>query len=87
MYFLKGLCLALPKEEDLKLYDIVVYKQDDIYVVHRIVGIEEPNEKHPNERYFLLQGDAVDSPDRFPVKYSQMQGIYTDEKIPFVGSI
>ena len=81
------ICHHLPKEEDLKLYDIVIYKQDDIYVIHRIVGIEEPNEKHPNERYFLLQGDAIESPDRFPVLYSQMQGIYTGDKIPYVGSV
>ena len=80
------ICHHLPKEEDLKLYDIVIYKQDDIYVIHRIVGIEEPNEKHPNERHFLLQGDAVGSPDRFPVLYSQMQGIYTGDRIPYVGS-
>jgi hypothetical protein len=73
-------------EEDLELYDIVVYKRDDMYIIHRIVGIEEPNEKHPNERYFLLQGDAVGSSDPFPVLYSQMQGIYKGERIPYVGS-
>ena len=33
-----------------------------------------------------MQGDAVSSPDRFPVLYSQMRGIYKGEKIPFVGS-
>lgn len=76
----------LPKEEDLKLYDIVVYKKDDIYVIHRIVGIEKPNEKHPNCYHFLLQGDAVLNPDEFPVLYSQMQGIYKGERVPFVGS-
>lgn len=79
-------CRHLPKEEDLKLYDIVVYKQDDRYVIHRIVGIEEPNNTHPNERHFLLQGDAVDRADTFPVLYSQMRGIYQGERIPFVGS-
>ena len=79
-------CEHLPAEEDLKLYDIVVYKQKDVYVIHRIVGIEEPNESHPNHRHFLLQGDAVERPDKFPVLYSQMQGIYKGERIPFVGS-
>ena len=68
------------------LYDIVVYQQDDLMVIHRIVGIEEPNESHPNDRYFLCQGDAVGTPDRFPVKYSQIKGIYRNEKVPFVGS-
>ena len=80
------LCRHLPAEENLKLYDIVVYKKGDTYVIHRIVGIEEPNEKHPNERHFLLQGDAVDKPDTFPVLYSQMQGIYRGTRIPYVGS-
>lgn len=76
----------LPPEEELALYDIVVYKQDETNIIHRIVGIEEPNEKHPEERHFLLQGDAVETPDWFPVRYRQMQGIYEGERIPFVGS-
>lgn len=76
----------LPDEMELKLYDIVVYKVDDMLLVHRIVGIEEPNEEHPDCRYFLLQGDAVESPDRFPVLYGQMRAIYRGERIPFVGS-
>ena len=80
------ICEHLPAEEDLKLYDIVVYKQNDMYVIHRIVGIEEPNEIHPNHRHFLLQGDAVERPDKFPVLYAQMQGIYRGERVPFVGS-
>lgn len=79
-------CNHLPAEDELKLYDIVVYKQDDIYVIHRIVGIEEPNENHPGVRHFLLQGDAVENPDKFPVLYNQMQGIYEGNRIPFIGS-
>ena len=75
-----------PGEFDLKLYDVVVYEIDDIKVVHRIVGIEEPNEKHPGERLFTLQGDAMARPDNDPVKYSQIEAIYRGEKIPFVGS-
>ena len=76
----------LPAEEDLQLYDVVVYEVGDILVIHRIVGIEEPNENH-SERYFLLQGDAVENPDRFPVRYSQMKGIYQNQRIGFVGSL
>ncbi len=75
----------LPDEMDLKLYDIVVYEVDDMLVIHRIVGIEEPNAEH-SERYFRLQGDAVHYPDKYPVKYSQMKGIYRGERIPFIGS-
>ena len=76
----------LPAEEDLELYDIVVYEVDGNLILHRIVGIEEPNEKHPNERWFLLQGDAIHVQDRFPVLYSQMRGIYRGESVPFIGS-
>ena len=76
----------IPPEDELELYDIVVYDIEGTLIVHRIVGIEEPNASHPDERYFLLQGDAVSSPDRFPVHYSQMRGIYRGGKIPYVGS-
>lgn len=76
----------LPEEKDLQLYDIVVYEVDNIFLVHRIVGIEEPNENHPDCRFFLLQGDAVEAPDRFPVLYGQMRGIYRGDRIPFIGS-
>ncbi len=80
------LTYAVPAEEELCLYDIVIYERDGVSVVHRIVGIEEPNEKHPNERHFLLQGDAVEFPDKFPVLYEQIRGIYRGERVPFVGS-
>jgi len=77
----------LPPEDQLELYDIVVYEHiTGTLLIHRIVNIEEPNQKHPNERYFLLQGDANSSADVFPVRYSQMKSIYRGEKIPNVGS-
>lgn len=76
---------ALPEESELELYDIVVYEIDDELIIHRIVGIEEPNDKH-SERYFLLQGDALAIHDKFPVKYEQMRGIYRGERVEFIGS-
>ena len=76
----------LPDEMELELYDIVVYEVDDILLVHRIVEIEEPNERHPDCRYFKMQGDAVEAPDRFPVLYGQMRAIYNGHRIPFIGS-
>lgn len=76
----------LPAEEDLKLYDIVVYEVDGMMIVHRIVEIEEPNEYHPDCRHFRLQGDAVEAADRFPVLYEQMRAIYSGTRIPFIGS-
>lgn len=76
----------VPTEDELELYDIVVYEAEQTQIVHRIVGIEEPNEKHPDCKYFLLQGDAVKNPDTFPVLYSQIKGIYKGERMANVGS-
>ena len=76
----------LPDEFELQLYDIVVYEVEDTLVIHRIIEIEEPNEKHPDQRYFRLQGDSVHIADKFPVKYEQMRGIYRGVRVPFVGS-
>ena len=75
-----------PAEDQLKLYDIVVYETDGMFVIHRIIGIEEPNSSHPTERWFLLQGDANSVSDRFPVKYEQIRGVYRGERVPFIGS-
>ena len=79
------LTYKLPPAEELKLYDVVLYEVGGTPVIHRIVGIEAPNERH-EDYYFLLQGDAIENPDRFPVYYEQMRGIYRGEHIPFVGS-
>lgn len=79
------LTYKLPPEDELELYDVVLYEIEGTPVIHRIVGIEMPNEKH-DEYYFLLQGDAIENPDRFPVYYSQMRGIYRGQHIPMIGS-
>ena len=76
----------VPDEFELELYDIVVYQYEDIFVIHRIVGIEEPNSEHPDHRLFKTQGDAISSPDREPVTYEQIKAVYENEKVPFVGS-
>ena len=76
---------AMPPENELKLYDVVVYECDGTLIVHRIIEIDEPDEMH-SERYFLLQGDANRYPDRFPVTYSQMKGVYTGKRIKYLGS-
>lgn len=76
----------LPAEEELELYDIVAYDYQGELILHRIIGIEEPNEKHPDCRHFLLRGDAVRYSDEFPVLYSQMKAIYRGDRIAYVGS-
>ncbi len=75
----------LPSESELKLFDVVVYEVNGQMVIHRIVGINEPDETRA-EREFILQGDANRYSDKFPVKYSQMKGIYAGTKVPYVGS-
>ena len=77
---------ALPEENELALYDVVVYEKKGDLIIHRIVGIEEPNEKHPDKRYFTLQGDAVKYKDEFPVTYDQMHAVWNGVRIPFIGS-
>ena len=78
---------AMPSEWDLQLYDIVLYEASDgELILHRIVGIEEPNKLHPNQRAFTLQGDAVEYSDRGYVGYGQMKAIYRNERVPMVGS-
>ena len=76
----------VPDEFELKVNDIVVYEFRGEFIIHRIVAIEEPTIDHPNQRYFLLQGDANDIADRFPVTYDQIKGIYNGTRIPFIGS-
>lgn len=76
----------LPEEGALKQYDVVAYERNGNLILHRIVNIEEPDAEHPDKRYFLLQGDAVEFHDTFPVLYSDMRGIYQGERFPFIGS-
>ena len=77
---------AVPKEDDIQLYDVILYELDGDLIIHRVVFIEEANENHPEGRRFYTRGDAVRTNDPLPVKYEQIKGIYHDERIPFVGS-
>lgn len=76
----------VPGEFDLRLYDVVVYEHEGVMIIHRIVGIEEPNAEHPGGREFTLQGDAISNPDALPVTYDQIRAIYHGERLPFAGS-
>ena len=76
---------ALPAEEDIKLYDVIIYERDGNLVIHRVVQILEPDENRP-DRLFYTRGDANKKNDDLPVRYSQMRGIYHGKKVPFVGS-
>ena len=77
----------VPEASKLQLYDVIMYRSiDDTLVLHRIVKIEEPNQYHPTEYWYTTQGDAVEYPDGRVVQYSQILGIYQNERIPMVGS-
>ncbi len=67
--------------ETLKLYDVVVYKNNDKLVVHRIVDIVEKD----GEKQFILRGDANRYDDANPVIYKDIIGRYTGFKIPMMG--
>lgn len=74
-----------PKEDDIKLYDVIVYERDGDLIVHRVVKILEPDEEGEG-RLFYTRGDANKKNDILPVEYDQIRGIYRGERIPFVGS-
>gem|GEM_PF-6641152 len=74
---------ALPKEEDLNLYDIVTYmNQQGHLVIHRIVEIDV---KASGTEY-RLRGDANRANDPQVFTYDDFVSIYHDQKILFVGS-
>ena len=76
----------VPPAEELQTFDIVVYEAEGMMIIHRIIDIEPPNSAHPDEYWFTCKGDALENTDRFPVRYSQIKGIYRGERVPFVGS-
>lgn len=64
--------------EDLKLYDVIAYVNDeDITVIHRIIDIE-------NGKY-ETRGDANDATDKYHPTYSDVIGRYTGKRIAGVG--
>ena len=73
----------VPPEEELKLYDIVVYKYNDMLVIHRIVQIVHTKDYGT---YYMFQGDNEPRVDVMPVYYDQMVAIYRGERVPFIGS-
>lgn len=70
-----------PQQEELKLYDIVVYKKGNKQIVHRIVDIVKNNDKTG----YVLRGDANSYDDALLVGYDDIIGIYSNAKIPMVG--
>lgn len=72
-----------PKVNDLKLYDVVVYKSSNgDLIIHRIVEIIKTNDSY----LFHTKGDACEAKDKYAVSYNQIVGIYNGTHIKFIGS-
>lgn len=65
---------------NIKINDIIEYKLDNIYVVHRVISITETNEG----RKLITKGDNNNSNDKKPVFEDQVHGIIVGN-IPKVG--
>ncbi|MBQ4254952.1 MAG: hypothetical protein II721_03000 [Bacilli bacterium] len=69
--------VAFKKEYgELKQYDIVLFKKNNLYVAHRIID-------DPSSGSFHTQGDANPLPDEWIVNTNEVMGVYT-HKIPFL---
>lgn len=71
----------VPPQEELQLYDVIVYEHEGDLICHRIVDIFQNGTVK-----YITQGDALAKPDYQAVTYDQIRAIYRGEKIPFVGS-
>lgn len=70
------------EEKDLKLYDVVAYRNDEnTIIIHRIVKIEETGGKN---RYYT-RGDANNANDSFVSTYEDIIGVYSGTRIPLLG--
>jgi len=56
---------------DLKVRDIISFKEGESVITHRIIEMTEKN----GEPVFITQGDANNTEDGNPVTYAQVEGI------------
>ncbi len=67
--------LSVVKEidtEDLKVGDVIAFRQDDIIITHRIAEIVEEN----GEKRFITKGDNNNNRDIYPVYSNMIEGKY-----------
>jgi len=67
--------------KNIKEGDIIRYRMDGYYVVHRVTMI---NENKDGELEFIMKGDNNNDVDLYPVNESQVDGIIKLD-IPYVG--
>ena len=85
----------LPEKNGLKMFDVVAYKnKDKVTVVHRIIGfgyydndtfVMTDNVNNATE--FIFRGDNNTINDTSYVHYSDMIGIYKNEKVSYLGYV
>ncbi len=67
--------------ENVKKGDVIRYKMEGYYVVHRVVMVSLDDD---NQKLFITKGDNNDDVDLYPVKQSQYAGIVKLD-IPYLG--
>lgn len=74
----------IQSEEDIKIYDVVVFKYQNILIAHRIIEIVP--DVNGKTRY-ITRGDANSVSDNILLTFNDIMGVYTNQKIPFVGYV
>ena len=70
------------KEEDLKLYDVIAFKNDENkIIIHRIIKIESD----VLGVKYTTRGDANNLSDEFNPRFENIVGRYTGNRVPIVG--
>lgn len=70
------------KEEDLKLYDVIAFKNDENkIIIHRIIKIESD----VLGVKYTTRGDANNLSDEFNPRFENIVGRYTGRRVPIVG--
>lgn len=69
--------------EELKIGDVVCFRQDDTAITHRIIGTEQ----YDGETIYVTQGDANNVADNVLVFADMIEGRYTGVHIPYLGRL
>lgn len=70
------------KEDNLKLYDIVAYRNSkNKIIIHRIIDIKEDS----NGKYYIMRGDSNNISDVDMPYFKDIVGKYENKKVPVIG--
>ena len=78
----KGDAVLISKHKNnvLKKGEIIAYRSNGIVIIHRIVQVE----KKKNKYYYIVQGDANNTPDNELLPHKEVIGV-VKLKIPVIG--